>query len=83
MKLIYIQRDHKDRANRVHDFSCQEAKAGHRWASGNGFGDQANWDLVECETRQDLINELIKVYGQEEWDDYLSEHIKWEPCVKI
>lgn len=77
--LIYTDQDHKRQLNVVHAEGCREGQKAHRYCV-----DAGNWDRVEnATTREELINELRNVYGDEEVDGYILPGIKWEPCVTV
>jgi len=77
--LIYTDQDHKRQSNVVHAEGCREGQKAHDYCDGVG-----NWDRVlHATTRDDLIAELRRVYGDDEVDEYILPTIKWEPCITI
>ncbi len=81
--LIYTETDHKGQWQVIHSADCAEGRLAHNYASGNGYGDQTNWDRYTVTTREEMLNKLAGVYGQEEMEEYIAPNAKWEPCVKI
>ena len=82
-QLIYTDTDHKGQAHVVHSLDCNEGQAAYRYASGNGQGDQANWDKYTVASREEFLANLRHVYGDDEVAEFIQPNTNWEPCVIV
>jgi hypothetical protein len=82
-QLIYTETDHKGQWQVVHSVDCKEGQAAHRYASGNGTGDQTNWDKYTVASREEFLEKLRHVYGDDEVTEFIQPNTNWQPCVIV
>lgn len=76
MIYIYIEEDHKLRANRVHAHNCREVRQALDFAEDMG----RNWDRIEAPSREDFLTELSAVYRDPDMDEQFTR-IQFESCT--
>lgn len=77
MNYIYIEEDHKLRANRVHSADCREVRLALDFANDMG----RNWDQIEANSRDEFLTALSEVYRDPDMDDQFTR-IKFESCTE-